>query len=586
MQTDATGAVIGANITGTLPANVNGPITVRMSVSDDGDFPLRPAAVPITVLTTTADFKINVVNATGPAPATETAAAPLAADPSQGMGVHFDRVDLDYILTQIKMAEANQPPISALLAFGLRTVSGEDNSAVGGQGTFGESDQAFPRLTTPVLGIAQDDQFAPGINLTTYAQTHGFVFDSNPRLISNLIADQSTANPAALEAASSQSTVMPAVQDPNKVPAFDGIDPTTGLPNFSIPNVTPDGGISAPFNTWFTLFGQFFDHGLDFVNKGGNGQVIIPLLPDDPLYHAGSPTNFMVLTRGTLIDRTAGADGIVGTSDDQFHESTNAITPPVDQSQTYSSHPSHQVFLREYVLGADNQIHSTGRMLDHVSPDGSHHMPTWGDVKQNAIDSLGLKLSDYDVVSVPLVLADEYGNVVRGPHGFAQLVYQVLITDNVTHLTTAVERTIEGVAGGLDIDHIAVPADIVQDANHTYTTQYVGAGAAFINDMAHNASPFNDFGRGAGSRRLTPSPATPSFPTPRDKIPSTTTSCSIRTSSLATVASTRTSASPPSTTFSIPSTTGWSPRRKPSCNSCWTTATPRLLRNGFCRASM
>ena len=53
------------------------------------------------------------------------------------MGVHFDRVDLDYILTQIKMAEASQPPISALLAFGLRTVSGEDNSAVGGQGTFG-----------------------------------------------------------------------------------------------------------------------------------------------------------------------------------------------------------------------------------------------------------------------------------------------------------------------------------------------------------------------------------------------------------------------------------------------------------------
>ena len=84
VQTDATGAVIGANITGTLPADVNGPITVRMSVSDDGDFPLRPAAVPITVLTTTTDFKINVVNATGPAPATETAPAPLAADPSQG----------------------------------------------------------------------------------------------------------------------------------------------------------------------------------------------------------------------------------------------------------------------------------------------------------------------------------------------------------------------------------------------------------------------------------------------------------------------------------------------------------------------
>ena len=91
------------------------------------------------------------------------------------MGVHFDRVDLDFILQQIKTAEAHQPPVAAQLAFGLRTVSAEDNSIVAGQDTFGQSDQAFPRLTTPVLGIAQDDQFAPGINPTTYAQTHGFV---------------------------------------------------------------------------------------------------------------------------------------------------------------------------------------------------------------------------------------------------------------------------------------------------------------------------------------------------------------------------------------------------------------------------
>ena len=54
--------------------------------------------------------------------------------------------------------------------------------------------------------------------------------------------------------------------------------------NVHLPNVAPDVGLSAPFNSWFTLFGQFFDHGLDLVNKGGNGTVIIPLQPDDPLY--------------------------------------------------------------------------------------------------------------------------------------------------------------------------------------------------------------------------------------------------------------------------------------------------------------
>ena len=54
-------------------------------------------------------------------------------------------------------------------------------------------------------------------------------------------------------------------------------------PVFFIPNVTPDEGLSAPFNSWFTFFGQFFDHGLDLVDKGGNGTVFIPLQADDPL---------------------------------------------------------------------------------------------------------------------------------------------------------------------------------------------------------------------------------------------------------------------------------------------------------------
>ncbi|MGO4670630.1 peroxidase family protein [Bosea sp. 2RAB26] len=518
LQSDATG-ITGATITGQLPVGFNGAIDLRFYATDDAI--TTPAGVVLPAHTSTADFAINVLNTTGnvannPAAAVTAAAAPAApaADP---MGVSFDRVDLDWILNNIKMAEAHQPPVNPHLAFGLREVAATNNSAVSGQGTFGASDQSFLRLTTPVLGLAQDNPFAPGLNLTSYAQTHGSVYDSNPRMISNLIVDQSAANPAALEAATSQATVMPAVQDPNKVAALDGFDPTTGLPNYSIPNVTPDGGISAPFNTWFTLFGQFFDHGLDLVNKGGNGSVIIPLLPDDPLYKAGSPTNFMVLTRGTMIERTAGADGIVGTSDDTFtHETTNAITPPVDQSQTYSSHPSHQVFLREYInvanAGQAPNIHSTGRMLDHVNQAGatqtgnadataattdlSHHMPTWADVKKNALDNLGLKLSDYDVVSVPLVQADAYGNVIRGPNGFAQVVYQVLATDSTTHITTLLaERTIEGTAAGLDIDHIAVPAGLAAPPNATLSTQYVGAGVAFINDMAHNASPFNDFGQ-------------------------------------------------------------------------------------------
>ena len=53
--------------------------------------------------------------------------------------------------------------------------------------------------------------------------------------------------------------------------------------------MSPDEGLSAPFSSWFTIFGQFFDHGLDLVGKGGSGTVLVPLQPDDPLYDP-SPT--------------------------------------------------------------------------------------------------------------------------------------------------------------------------------------------------------------------------------------------------------------------------------------------------------
>ncbi len=96
----------------------------------------------------------------------------------------------------------------------------------------------------------------------------------------------------------------------------------------------------------FTFFGQFFDHGLDLVNKGGSGTVVVPLQPDDPLFVQGSPTNFMILTRATM---QPGPDQVLGTADD-IHEANNQTTPFVDQNQTYTSHPSHQVFLREYEM--------------------------------------------------------------------------------------------------------------------------------------------------------------------------------------------------------------------------------------------
>jgi len=98
------------------------------------------------------------------------------------MPVTFDRVDLDFILKQIEMAEAGQPPVSPHLAFGLRELLGTDNNTQTGIGgptsTFGAADQSMPLF-------APDDQ----IFTAQYLPGTQFVFDSQPRTISNLIAD-------------------------------------------------------------------------------------------------------------------------------------------------------------------------------------------------------------------------------------------------------------------------------------------------------------------------------------------------------------------------------------------------------------
>ncbi len=59
-------------------------------------------------------------------------------------------------------------------------------------------------------------------------------------------------------------------------------DPTNGEMFFGAINP----GV-APGNSWLAYFGQFFDHGLDFVSKGAAGvKITIPLATDDPLYRA------------------------------------------------------------------------------------------------------------------------------------------------------------------------------------------------------------------------------------------------------------------------------------------------------------
>ncbi|TFZ00701.1 heme peroxidase [Ramlibacter henchirensis] len=364
--------------------------------------------------------------------------------------------DLLFILNQIKIAEETTNPdgtvngdalrdaVNPLAPFGLRTVDGTWNNLLPGQQLYGSADQVMPRLTTGTL-LPQYVTPMPG--------TTNLYVDPEPRIISNLIVDQTASNPAAVQAA----------EDRAGEATFPGLEEVQVSENGTlfIPNQSPDVGLSPPFNGVMTLFGQFFDHGLDLITKGG-GTVFVPLQPDDPLYVAGSRTNFMVLTRAT---DDPGADGIAGTADDGH---VNTTTPFVDQNQTYTSHPSHQVFLREYTTDATGNTVATGALLE-----GQYGAANWTEVKAQAADLLGVQLTDQDVFNVPLLATDRYGEYLRGDNGYVQFVTQVVdpVTSEARLELVEADPTANGGLGTL------VPTNAVR-TNH-----------AFLDDIAHHAAP-------------------------------------------------------------------------------------------------
>ena len=340
--------------------------------------------------------------------------------------------DLEFILKQIKLSESattadggidgdklREEVGDPLLPYGIRTVDGTWNNLLPGQEKYGSADQTMPRLVPLDLEAIRNDP-----ELAKYLTTSGpnsMVTDSDPRLISNIISDQSTKNPAAVEAAN----------DLKDAPGGGG-DVNGSL---NIPNLSPDVGLSPAFNGWMTFFGQFFDHGLDLIPKEGNGIVFIPLLPDDPLYVEGSPTNFMILTRAKV---------------DATHNTVNTTTPWIDQNQTYTSHPSHQIFLREFTI-IDGKPEPTGHLLN-----GAHGIATWGEVKAHALEFLGIKLTDADIFNVPLLATDRYGNLMLSSDGKVQIVTaHGLVKANGDVLPSDTLRT--GHAFLDDIAHTAVP---------------------------------------------------------------------------------------------------------------------------------
>ena len=153
--------------------------------------------------------------------------------------VNLVKHDLEFILKQIKIAEAHSaggdlrklvaeaggldpnaattPTQAFLLPYGLRTVDGTYNNLVEGRETWGAADQPFPVMTPPqYVNEADGDNLplGPGMVVTNnnYGQIGGSVADADPRTISNLIADQTLNNPAAISAALTYAGIEGAAQ--------------------------------------------------------------------------------------------------------------------------------------------------------------------------------------------------------------------------------------------------------------------------------------------------------------------------------------------------------------------------------------
>ncbi|HEY6799501.1 MAG TPA: peroxidase family protein, partial [Agromyces sp.] len=110
--------------------------------------------------------------------------------------------------------------------------------------------------------------------------------------------------------------------------------------------------------------------------------------------------------------------------------------------------------LREYVSTPQGP-QATGHLIEGVNGG----MAKWRDVKAQAAEVLGLELTDADLLDIPQVLVDPYGNFIPGANGYPQFI----------------------VEGGGFVS--GTPAGTPVPDN------VLGTGHAFLDDIAHGSTP-------------------------------------------------------------------------------------------------
>ena len=226
--------------------------------------------------------------------------------------MQLNQTDIDFLFAQLTLPgndPRNAPLGTVLDPTGIRDVNGIGNNVL--NPTWGAVDQPFVRLTnttgtntppatapsqlngTPAPALsssgpasgsatlgnapANTSAVVTGVNNgNLYAAPQGTVVDGSPRVISNIVVDQSPEALAAIGYVTTGEQKLAILDNPALTPEG-RTNPFTGAAN------------PLPTSTFTAMFGQFFDHGLDFVHKGANGRVIVPLAADDPLFNPAVP---------------------------------------------------------------------------------------------------------------------------------------------------------------------------------------------------------------------------------------------------------------------------------------------------------
>lgn len=248
-------------------------------------------------------------------------------------------------------------------------------------------------------------------------------------------------------------------------------------------------GVS-PTNGWFTAFGQFFDHGLDFIDKGAQGKTIkIAFAESDPLYGLTGPDGRPAT--GITISRA----NVAGFDANGNPEYLNHTSPFIDQSQSYGSHADVTLLLREWVLDPVTGTYQAGMNLlngntlatSWQKPDGewtNETLPTLNELRAHVVATGRDDLTWEDVFN--------YHN--SG---------QALVLDMNPHFD---EANLISSSGFNDTDHNGVlnvgektQAEVVQDA-----VAWLGnvANGAIRDESAPGAGDGDSFGFVAGELTL------------------------------------------------------------------------------------